>query len=162
MKSKIFILSGLLLVIATTNGCSLFKSNQERVKNNAATEKLSIPPTLYPTIPQTAAQKPTVAAKPVTAQPQVKKAVLIQPSNQANKKYFIVVGTYPSQNKALDVFARLSSIGLTNTAMETRKTNQGQTLHMVRLGPFTDQNEINETKNALTGDGLSQFKVVEN
>ena len=162
MKSKLLILSGLLLVIASTSGCSLLKSNQERVKNNAASEKLSIPPTLNPPAPHTNTQTPAIATKPVTTRPQVTKAVMVEPAYQANKQYFIVVGTYPTQNQALDTFARLSSIGLTNTAMETRKTNQGQTLHMVRLGPFTDQSEINETKNALTSDGLSQFKVVEN
>lgn len=164
-----------MLVVFTLNGCSLFKGN-EKVKTTAETEKLSIPPTLnqpklYQPKPQKTVQKPVVYNKPatvkavtrkvVTSSPTVSKPVIAKPVVQPNKKYFIVVDTFPSQNQALDLFARLSSMGISNTAMESRKTNQGQTLHMVRVGPL-NQTEINETKNALTADGLSQFKIVEN
>lgn len=78
------------------------------------------------------------------------------------KDYYVVVGTYPSQEQAMDTFVRLSSIGLPNSTMETRRTKSGQRLHMVRLGPFQDQAKIDKVKDSLLSDGLSQFKVVEN
>jgi cell division protein FtsN len=95
------------------------------------------------------------ATKPAAANTQ-------QVTRVDNKDYYIVVGTYPNQEKALDTFVRLSSIGLSGAAMETRTTTKGQTLHMVRLGPYTNQDKIDNAKDKLTSDGLSQFKVVEN
>ena len=46
--------------------------------------------------------------------------------------------------------------------MESRKTKSGRSLHMVRLGPYHDQEQIDKVTDSLTSDGLSQFKVVEN
>lgn len=83
-------------------------------------------------------------------------------ANPNAKNYYVVVGTYPSQEEALDTFVRLSSIGLPNSTMETRMTKSGKRLHMVRLGPFQDQHKIDKVKDSLLSDGLSQFKVVEN
>jgi len=80
----------------------------------------------------------------------------------SNKNYYIVVGTYPDQEQALDTFVRLSSIGLPGAAMESRRTKSGKNLHMVRLGPYHNQEDIDKVKDSLTSDGLSQFKVVEN
>jgi cell division protein FtsN len=79
-----------------------------------------------------------------------------------NKDYYVVVGTYPNQDQALDTFVRLSSIGLPHAAMESRKTKTGKMLHMVRLGPFHKQSEIDRVKDKLVSDGMSQFKVVIN
>ncbi|MCK5810588.1 MAG: SPOR domain-containing protein [Cocleimonas sp.] len=79
-----------------------------------------------------------------------------------SKDYYVVVGTYPNQNQALDTFVRLSSIGLPHAAMESRKTKAGKMLHMVRLGPFHKQSEIDRVKDKLVSDGMSQFKVVVN
>lgn len=76
-------------------------------------------------------------------------------------RYYIVVGTYRSQDEAFDRFIRLSSIGLSNTAMETRKI-KGQNFHMVRIGPFFEQDKIDKTKDRLRNDGLVKFKVVKN
>ncbi|MCK5919028.1 MAG: SPOR domain-containing protein [Cocleimonas sp.] len=79
-----------------------------------------------------------------------------------SKDYYVVVGTYPSQNQALDTFVRLSSIGLPHATMESRKTKTGKMLHMVRLGPFHKQSVIDRVKDKLVSDGMSQFKVVVN
>lgn len=79
----------------------------------------------------------------------------------SNKNYFVVVGTYPDSEQALDTFVRLSSIGLPNATMESRKARSGKTLHMVRLGPFKRQDQIDKIKDSLQADGLTQFKVVE-
>ncbi len=79
-----------------------------------------------------------------------------------NKNYYVVVGTYPNQEQALDTFVRLSSIGLPYATMESRKTKAGSMLHMVRLGPFHKQSVIDKVKDKLVSDGMSQFKVVIN
>lgn len=79
----------------------------------------------------------------------------------SNKNYFVVVGTYPDSEQAMDTFVRLSSIGLPNATMESRATKTGKSLHMVRLGPFKRQAQIDKVKESLMSDGLTQFKVVE-
>jgi cell division protein FtsN len=84
-----------------------------------------------------------------------------QQALSANKNYYVVVGTYPDSEQAMDTFVRLSSIGLPNATMESRTTKSGKTLHMVRLGPFKRQEQIDKVKDSLLSDGLSQFKVVE-
>ena len=78
-----------------------------------------------------------------------------------SKNYYIVVGTYADQGEALDTFTRLSSVGLKGATMESRVTKTGKSLHMVRLGPYTNQEDIDKAKDNLTSTGLSQFKVVE-
>lgn len=143
-KSKLLISTGILLAL-TLSGCSKF-SSQNKV---AVNEKLIIPPTLKTSPSSTANSKPVVQKK--------SKAIY-----RSNKNYYVVVGTYPDQGKALDTFARLSSIGLPGAAMESRSTKAGKVMHMVRLGPYTQQDEIDKVKDSLTSDGLSQFKVVEN
>jgi len=85
-----------------------------------------------------------------------------QPSTlSSNKNYYVVVGTYPDSEQAMDTFIRLSSIGLPNATMESRVTKAGKSLHMVRLGPFKRQAQIDKVKESLMSDGLTQFKVVE-
>jgi len=103
----------------------------------------------------------TQAATELPATPP-RKQIMRSKINPNAKNYYIVVGTYPSQEEALDTFVRLSSIGLPNSTMETRMTKSGKRLHMVRLGPFQDQHKIDKVKDSLLSDGLSQFKVVEN
>lgn len=76
-------------------------------------------------------------------------------------RYYIVMGTYSSKDEALDRFVRLSSIGLSNAAMESRNV-KGRAMHMVRLGPYYEQDAIDNTKDRLKNDGLIKFKVVKN
>ncbi len=76
-------------------------------------------------------------------------------------RYYIVVGTYQTQEEALDRFVRVSSIGLANVAMETRQL-KGRKLHMVRIGPFYEQDKIDNAKDRLRSDGLVKFNVVKN
>ena len=82
-------------------------------------------------------------------------------AHNSNDRYYIIIGTYQSQDEAFDRFIRLSSIGLSNAAMETRQI-KGQNFHMVRIGPFFDQDKIDKTKDRLRNDGLVKFKVVKN
>ena len=96
---------------------------------------------------------PTATTAPVTRRATVNKAI----ARPNAKNYYVVVGTYPSQQEAMDTFIRLSSIGLPNSTMETRTTKSGKRLHMVRLGPFQDQAKIDKVKDSLISDGLSPF-----
>ncbi len=92
----------------------------------------------------------------------LRSAPVKKPQRAANAaSYYIVIGTYASQSDALDKFVRLSSIGITNAAMETRKRKNG-VLHMVRVGPFYRQDEIDRVKNKLVNDGMVKFTVVRN
>lgn len=82
-------------------------------------------------------------------------------SVEKGAKYYIVVGTYVSQAEAFAKFTRLSSIGIDNATMETRN-KRGRLLHMVRIGPFYQQDKIDAVKNRLQSDGLVKFTVVKN
>jgi cell division septation protein DedD len=141
--------SSSLLLSSCSQVNGLLKSNNDAVEKDSA---LVVPPTLrLPTI-ESGAKKttPTIMKKNVTQE-------VVD-----NKNYYVVVGTYPNQDQALDTFVRLSSIGLPHAAMESRNTKAGTMLHMVRLGPFHKQSEIDRVKDKLVNDGMSQFKVVVN
>ncbi len=158
---------GLILVLTLTGvaGCSVmskvgktarnlttFGGNKHKV---AVDDTLIIPPSL---------KIPVDNGNPVArqAQPKPRIAKTTKVAYSPTKNYYIIVGTYPEQVDALDTFVRLSSIGLKGATMESRVTKGGKSLHMVRLGPFSKQEDIDKAKDSLTSDGLSQFKVVEN
>lgn len=111
---------------------------------------------VIPTKAQTAATKTRVL---LPTRPAKKSANPI--TNKGNVRYYIVVGTYAAQEEALAKFTRLSSIGIDNATMETRK-KRGMLLHMVRIGPFYQQDDIDKVKTQLQNDGLVKFTVVRN
>jgi rare lipoprotein A len=117
---------------------------------------------VIPTNTQSASKTKTLPIHPINktgktgASPKVGKRI------SANKvRYYIVVGTYASQEKALAKFTRLSSMGIDNATMETRR-KQDMLLHMVRIGPFYQQDAIDKVKNQLQSNGLVKFTVVKN
>lgn len=147
-----------MIILASLVGCSSFgRSKQSAQVDN----KLIIPPTLK--VPanhsKRANTKKVARVKSYSRQGQARGTKAVARSNQ---NYYIIVGTYPDHGEALDTFVRLSSIGLEGATMESRKTKSGRNLHMVRLGPFNNQVDIDKAKDSLTNDGLSQFKVVMN
>lgn len=145
---------------------------------------LIIPPSLKIPVansdPSVAVGKPRRVVKPVTAAAPARKTAQVRRPTQVRKptqarrpanaqrtasrpaNFYIIVGTYPDQLDALDTFTRISSIGLKGATMESRKTKAGNALHMVRLGPYSKQEEIDQAKDRLTNTGLSQFKIVKN
>ncbi|MCK5901731.1 MAG: SPOR domain-containing protein [Cocleimonas sp.] len=152
------LLTSLVLLTSCSQMRDLLSSEKETeiIKKDAA---LTVPPILR--LPSTQSQKsnPSNAVASVTHPTSKTKGS----SNLVDKRdYFIVVGTYPSQDQALSTFVRLSSIGLPHATMESRSLKTGKLLHMVRLGPFHKQSEIDRVKDILVSDGLSQFKVVVN
>lgn len=166
-NNKLFTIAGICFIAATVgiSGCSqmskagksarkmtTFGSQQStNTSSIAVNEELIIPPSL----------KTSAGSDPSASTTTAKKSVKKQ-SRVAKRNYYVIVGTYPNQDKALDTFIRLSSIGLPGATMESRKTKSGKGLHMVRLGPYHDQVQIDKVTTSLTSDGLSKFKVVEN
>jgi len=148
VKLKLSISIGIILGISFTSltGCSLLGKRDVSVN-----EQLILPPSL-----KSPSSRSSVYSRPTQQKQKLKRVAY------SNRNYYVVVGTYPNQEQALDTFVRLSSIGLPGATMESRKTKSGQKLHMVRLGPYQKQEDIDKVKDSLTNDGLSQFKVVEN
>ncbi|RVU85828.1 hypothetical protein EOL70_04970 [Leucothrix sargassi] len=129
-------------------GQQLFGQKSDTALDDNGQSSLVVPPSLA--LPEDVSQRQE------QQQAQVRKATPV-----TNKNYYVVVGTYPDSEQAMDTFVRLSSIGLPNATMESRVTKAGSSLHMVRLGPFKRQEQIDKVKDSLLSDGLSQFKVVE-
>ncbi len=167
INRKLKISTGAVLIVTLTGlaGCSVMSKVGKTARNMttfgdnkntiSVDDTLIIPPSLKEPV-----DNGTKKSKQVQARPQsttTSKAVY-----SPSKNYYIVVGTYPDQVEALDTFVRLSSIGLKGATMESRVTKSGNNLHMVRLGPYSNQEDIDKAKDSLTSDGLSQFKVVEN
>ena len=167
-KYKISTSFVLLLAVTGLSGCSTLSQVGKSARNLTnfgghsvadVDNNLIIPPTLK--VPADASPKPVATRArtntAVASQPQRKKAVYRPDGN-----YYIIVGTYPDQLDALDTFTRISSIGLKGATMESRRTKAGSLLHMVRLGPYTSQEDIDKAKDSLTNTGMSQFKIVKN
>lgn len=103
------------------------------------------------------------SAEPINTKKATAKPLPLTSNRPVNKgdRYYIVLGTYPDQGQAFEKFVRVSSIGLPKATIESRKKGDSL-LHMVRLGPFYQQDEIDHVKDRLKNDGLVNFKVVKN
>lgn len=76
-----------------------------------------------------------------------------------SKPYYVIAGTWPDQNTALDMFVRLTSVGLGKAEMATAKQD-GREMYQVRIGPLYNQDQIDNVKDMLESNGLTKFKVV--
>jgi len=172
LKSKLNISTRVILlaIVVGLSGCSTLSQVGKSTRNlttfgsNSPADidnTLIIPPSLK--VPANNSNQPVStaqsqsASQKAKASTQAKKAVY-----KPSENYYIIVGTYPDQLDALDTFTRISSIGLKGATMESRRTKAGSLLHMVRLGPYSKQEEIDKAKDSLTNSGMSQFKVVKN
>ncbi len=108
---------------------------------------------------QATAQQAQQPARPVQRADAVQ-AAAVQKAKQSGKSFFVVVKNYPSQMDALDMFVRLTSVGLKNTELASA-VSDGRQVHQVRVGPLYTQDQIDSVKNALSSNGLATFKVVE-
>ncbi len=172
LNSKLKISTSILLLVTISglSGCSTLSQVGKSARNlttfggNSATDidnTLIIPPSLK--IPVDNSKQPEVARQSQGAPKQAKAAVQARKAvYKPSANYYIIVGTYPDQLDALDTFTRISSIGLKGATMESRRTKAGSLLHMVRLGPYSKQEEIDKAKDSLTNTGMSEFKVVKN
>lgn len=81
------------------------------------------------------------------------------PNMQSKDIYYIVAGTFGNKGEALDRFVRISAIGISKAEMATA-FGQEREVFMVRIGPLHNQDQIDNIKDRLSGDGLSNFKVI--
>lgn len=164
-KCKIGTSIVLIMAFAGLSGCSVFSKAGKSVRNMTTfgnntvgtDDTLVIPPSLR----QPGTRHSTTASRQAPAQRKTTAVSTNKAIYKPSKNYYIVVGTYADQGQALDMFTRISSIGIKPT-MESRVAKAGNRLHMVRLGPYTNQEDIDKAKDNLTSTGLSQFKVVAN
>lgn len=76
-----------------------------------------------------------------------------------SKTYYVVAGTWPEQGEAIDMFVRLTSVGLAKTEMATAQ-EKSKTIHQIRIGPLYNQDQIDNVKDTLVSNGLASFRVV--
>jgi rare lipoprotein A len=117
-----------------------------KARTGSPVEVAAIPPEQLPAGVQVAAKASVVAAKP--AEPVDK-----------SKPYYVIAGTWPDRNASLDMFVRLTSVGLAKTEMATAQQN-GHEMYQVRIGPLYSQDQIDNVKDILESNGLANFKVV--
>lgn len=76
-----------------------------------------------------------------------------------SKVYYVVAGTWPERNDAIDMFVRLTSVGLSKTEMASAQ-EKGKQMFQVRIGPLYNQDQVDNVKDALQSNGLATFRVV--
>lgn len=76
-----------------------------------------------------------------------------------SKTYYVVAGTWPDRDSAIDMFVRLTSVGLSKTEMASAE-EKGRQLFQVRIGPLYNQDQIDNVKDTLESNGLATFHVV--
>lgn len=84
---------------------------------------------------------------------------LAEKSVDKSKTYYVVAGTWSEQGEAIDMFVRLTSVGLAKTEMATAQ-EKGKTIHQIRIGPLYNQDQIDNVKDTLVSNGLASFRVV--
>ena len=104
-------------------------------------------------------QVPLAKTTTVKSRPTNSSSTHTKTYSASDKIFYIVVGTYKTNNEAIDMFVRLSSIGISKTEMATAYASNRE-LHMVRVGPLHGQDQIDNIKDRLTQDGLTSFRVV--
>lgn len=144
-------------IIVRINDRGPFESNDLIQLSFAAANALGITarsgaPVLVEAIPPQQLPPEALLAKPANASKST------QPLDKS-KEYYVVAGTSADQNEALDLFVRLTAMGLGKTEMATAQQD-GQTMHQVRVGPLYHQDQIDNVKDTLESNGLASFKVV--
>ena len=109
-----------------------------------------------------ASNRPVARPVPVrqVKKPSPRQAAAIQQAKRTGKSFFVVVKNYREQSEALDMFIRLTSVGLNKTEMASAMS-KGQKMHQVRIGPLYTQDQIDNARDTLESNGLATFKVVE-
>ena len=100
------------------------------------------------------AERARVKAKQTPEQIQAEQA-----AKAIGKSFYVVVNNFAQQEEALEMFVRLTSVGLSKTEMATA-AQEGKQMHQVRIGPLYTQDQIDNVKDALENNGLATFRVV--
>lgn len=137
--------------LGMTQGSRVAQVRLEAVEGDQQTD---VPPTVSRPRPDGALSHP-LAKKPNPAE-----AAAIARAKQAGKSFFVVVKNYPDQVDALEMFVRLTSVGLNKTELASAVAG-GRVVHQVRIGPLYTQDQIDNVRDALESNGLATYKVVE-
>ena len=109
---------------------------------------------------QAASSQPASVPRGKTpSRPSPAQSKAIQEAKQSGKSFYVVVNNYQEQGEALEMFVRLTSVGLSKTEMATAMQD-GRNVHQVRVGPLYTQDQIDNVKDALENNGLATFRVV--
>lgn len=102
----------------------------------------------------------TAAATTVTVPPQ---AVVMQPSTDKQAQpvdgliYYLQAGAFLNRNEAENVKSRLALMGL--SAKLSERASDNGTLYRVRIGPFSQIDEMRQTRTLLAENGMQAVVV---
>lgn len=103
-----------------------------------------------PQVVQNSASTPSPAQSRPATQPQVKE---ILASEKGQDAYYVEAGNYRINEEALQVQSSLRSLGL-DAFIVVRQDNSGVFGHRVRIGPFFEQSNLDDTRNRLRSGGI--------
>jgi cell division protein FtsN len=72
--------------------------------------------------------------------------------------YLLQAGSFRSQDQADQLRARLALLGV-ETTVQTVKVNTRETWHRVRVGPFSNLEELNEARSMLKTNGIDAILI---
>ncbi len=74
------------------------------------------------------------------------------------ERLYLQVGAFGSSDNARQYSQRLKSMGFSSIVFP--KTQDGKTLHVVAVGPFVDDNDLNNAKNELEEKNIQSFRIM--
>ena len=77
----------------------------------------------------------------------------LQDDSKPKESFFLQVGAFQTVQEADNMKAKLALLGL-EAIVQTVTIPEKGVLHRVRVGPFTDINQINKAKNDLNENGF--------
>ncbi|MEZ5476171.1 MAG: septal ring lytic transglycosylase RlpA family protein [Thiolinea sp.] len=144
------------LSFAAANTLGMTRGNQQvRVRVEAVTNASAGSSAMTATTGNGQQRVPSPVAKPSAAE-----QVAINKAKSRGKSFFVVVDNYADQADALEMFVRLTSVGLNKTELASA-ISEGRKVHQVRIGPLYTQDQIDNVRDTLTSNGLATFRVVE-
>ena len=107
-----------------------------------------------PTVP-TSTPAPTPTPTPATqaSAPPVQVSPL-------DKQVYLQLGAFENAAQADDLRARLLLMGLDRIIMQRVQLNDGRVVHRIRVGPFTDRDDLKAMRDRLVSSGFSADEVV--
>jgi cell division protein FtsN len=95
--------------------------------------------------------------EPVTDQ-EFKQAAQKPAADQGKENYYLQVGSFPSETDADNLKAKLALIGIEASIQTTTIPDKG-VWHRVRVGPFTNVDDLNRIRNTLTQNNVQTTLV---
>lgn len=131
--------------------------DERKVRKERKTQKKPVPPPpkprfdFYNLLPEMEVIVPEQAIKGRPTNAGVKKVE--QPGT-----YLLQAGSFRKAEQADQLRARLAMLGL-ETSIQAIKVNDHQTWHRVRVGPFSNLQELNEARSTLKQNGVDAILI---